>query len=236
MTSHFLLNKRLKLARPDTGYKSAIDPVFLAAALTPKSGQKILDMGAGIGTVAFCLLARCPDVHITGIDVQPELIEFAQQNAIVNNFATQTEFHVADHQDFAKNHADHFDAALMNPPYFDPLKSRPSPNNSKALANHGGDLDVWISSAHKMLKTKGQLALIYPASELDQILVCLQKKFGGIVVLPLWKKAGGEATRVIVLATKGQKKPLCLKAGLILHENDEKYTDKANKILTGDSF
>lgn len=232
MTRHFLLDKRLSLMRPQTGYKSAIDPVFLAASITPKPKQRILDLGTGIGTVALCLLARCPELYVTGIDIQADLINYAQKNAEKNRVATKTDFMVIDHKIFAQDHPSSFNAVLMNPPFFDAENSRASPNLSKALSNHGADLNAWVSSAHKLLKTKGKLALIYPSVELSSVLSALQKGFGDIHLFPLWKKKGEDAKRVIVVATKGSKTPLTFCAGLTLHNKDGSYTKQAEKVLS----
>lgn len=231
MTRHFLLNKRVSLTRPKTGYKSAIDPVFLAAAITPKPKQKILDLGTGIGTVALCLLARCPDVYVTGIDIQSELIDYAEKNAEKNKVATKTDFITVDHKVFAQDNPSYFNVVLMNPPYFDEENSRPSPDPKKAKANHGADIKGWVNSAHKALKTKGKLALIYPASEIGDVLAALQKGFGDIHLYPLWKKRGEDAKRIIVTAVKGSKTSLSYRPGLILHAKEETYTKAAEAIL-----
>lgn len=230
MTRYFLLDKRISLTRPQKGYRSAIDPVFLAAALTPKPKQKIADLGTGIGTVALCLLARCPNLYVTGIDIQEELIDFAQKNAEKNKVANRTDFMTVDHKVFAQNYPSTFDAVFMNPPYFDEETTRPSPNPEKALATHGADIKGWIESAHKILKTKGKIALIYPSSGLSEILSALPK-FGDVHIFPLWKKKDEDAKRVIIVATKGAKTPLTLCRGLVLHNKDGSYTKQAENIL-----
>ena len=60
-TVDHLLNGRVALEQPRDGYRVAIDPVFLAAAVPAKSGNKILELGVGTGAAALCLLARIPE-------------------------------------------------------------------------------------------------------------------------------------------------------------------------------
>ena len=52
------LGGRVKLKQPRKGYRVTSDSIFLAASLTVKSGEKILDMGAGTGGILSCLAAR----------------------------------------------------------------------------------------------------------------------------------------------------------------------------------
>ena len=44
-----LLGGRVQLAQPLGGYRVAVDPVLLAAAIPAEAGETIADMGAGSG-------------------------------------------------------------------------------------------------------------------------------------------------------------------------------------------
>ncbi len=55
-----LLDGRLRLCQPAAGYRAAIDPVFLAAAVPGEAGSRVLDLGCGVGAAALCLLTRVP--------------------------------------------------------------------------------------------------------------------------------------------------------------------------------
>jgi tRNA1(Val) A37 N6-methylase TrmN6 len=56
---------------------------------------------------------------------------------------------------------------------------------------------------------------------------------GGIVILPLWPKAGRPAKRVLVQAVKGSRAALTLSPGLVLHEADGRFSAAADAILRG---
>lgn len=75
-----LFDGHLPLLQPAEGYRTALDPVLLAAAVNADrlAGAHILDLGCGIGTVGFCLMARFP-CKVTGVDLQPELLQLAQK-------------------------------------------------------------------------------------------------------------------------------------------------------------
>jgi tRNA1(Val) A37 N6-methylase TrmN6 len=53
----------------------------------------------------------------------------------------------------------------------------------------------------------------------------------GVTIFPLWPHAGEPAKRVILQAAKGSRAPTALLQGLVLHENDGRYTRAAEAIL-----
>jgi len=65
-TEDRLLNGRVRLRQSADGYRAAIDPVFLAAAVPPGGPCSVLDLGCGAGAATLCLLARClrPDSQV----------------------------------------------------------------------------------------------------------------------------------------------------------------------------
>ena len=93
-TEHTVLGGRLKLHQPAEGYRAAIDPVLLAASVPCRAGEKILDLGTGIGTAALCLLARTSGVKMVGIDIQDDLIGLAIKNAGLNDLQDDVLYYV----------------------------------------------------------------------------------------------------------------------------------------------
>ena len=85
--------------------------------------------------------------------------------------------------------------------------------------------------AVNMLRPKGSLTVIYRADRLDDLLAALHKKVGEILIIPLWPKHGRAAKRVLVKGRKGIATPLTLSAGLVLHEEDGRYTQLADDVL-----
>ena len=65
-----LLGGRVKLRQKRHGYRVAIDPVLLAAAVPAAAGDNVLDIGCGAGAAALCLATRVQGSRVTGIEVQ----------------------------------------------------------------------------------------------------------------------------------------------------------------------
>jgi len=52
ITEDGLLGNRIRLRQPAAGYRAAIDPVFLAASVQAEPGERVIDVGAGVGAAA----------------------------------------------------------------------------------------------------------------------------------------------------------------------------------------
>lgn len=75
-----------------------------------------LDFGTGSGCIAIALAAKCPAARITALEVSPEAVALARQNATRNGVETRIEFCCGD--GFAALPADaSFDLIISNPPY-----------------------------------------------------------------------------------------------------------------------
>ena|GEM_PF-4880497 len=57
-----LLGGRVVCMQPVDGFRVAIDPVLLAAAVPAQAGERVLDAGTGTGAAALCLGARVDGV------------------------------------------------------------------------------------------------------------------------------------------------------------------------------
>ncbi|MGA0393506.1 MAG: tRNA1(Val) (adenine(37)-N6)-methyltransferase [Rhodospirillales bacterium] len=236
-----VLGGQVKIRQPQNGYRAAIDPVLLAAAVPAKPGQRIVDAGAGVGTAGLCLAARVKGLSITAVELNPALAQLAAENGTLN----AVEMTVVQ-GDISKPLPDvlpgAFDHVMTNPPYLPEHHGHPSLSPLKRAATHECDtgIDDWIGFAHSALKNKGTLTLIYRADRLDTVMPALTPRFGDIGIFPLWPKAAEsdqgvqEAKRVIVSARKGVASPVRMLSGLVLHETDGGFTPQAERILRGE--
>ena len=228
-----LLDGRVRLRQPEEGYRAAIDPVLMAAAVTASGSEMALDLGSGVGAASLCLAARVPGCRVFGLELQPALVALARQNIEINGMTGRVESLIGSLQAPPPRLAPgSFHHVMTNPP-FHPAEGTASPNAGKDAANREGEIDLaaWMRFAVNMLRPKGSLTVIYRADRLDELLAALHRKVGEIVVIPLWPKPGRPAKRVLLRARKGIGAPLSLTAGLVLHEEDGRYTEAADDIL-----
>jgi len=233
MSEDRLLEGRVLLRQPEEGYRAAIDPVMLAAAVTAAEGETVLDLGSGVGAASLCLASRVPGCRIFGLEMQPALVALAKQNIEINGFSGRVETMIGTLQSPPPRLAPgSFHHVMTNPPYNAP-EGTPSPTTGKDAANRENEVDLaaWMRFAVNMLRPKGVLTLVFRADRLDSLLAALHGKIGEITVTPLWPKRGRPAKRVLVRGRKGIGSPLTLAPGLVLHEEDGRYTALADDIL-----
>ena len=236
LTEDAFLDGQVKLRQPIDGYRAAIDPVLLAASVDAAAGQRVLEVGTGHGAAAICLAHRVPECTVTGIEIQPDLVRLANDNARLNGLSNSVQIMVGDLvRPLPRIAAGGFDHVMANPPYLDVPRADMSPEASRAAANVESEADLadWVAFMLRMVRTKGTITLIHRADRLGDLLALLQGQAGDVVVFPLWPKRGVAAKRVIVRARKGIRTPLTLSAGLVMHEDDGAFTARADDILRG---
>jgi len=232
-TSDTFLGGRIKLIQPSEGYRAGIDPIFLSAALQLDPHDTVLDVGVGVGVAAFALAVRCPQVKITGVEIQSDLVTLALQNIQANNFENCVDIIEGDiFASLPSLKSQSFDHVMTNPPYYEQSRSQVSPIPGKAQANtETVDLEQWLKCCLNMLKPKGTFTMIHRAERLPEILTHLDAHLGNIVVCPLWAGPNKPAKRVIVQGRKNTGTEWRLVSGITLHGGAEKYTPEAEAIL-----
>ena len=234
-TEDRLLGGRVMFRQPAQGYRAAIDPVLLAAAVPARARDRVLDLGAGAGAASLCLAARIDGVDVTGLEIDPDLAALFGANAAANGWASRLRCVVGDVAEPPRAPApEGFDIVMANPPYLPGEAGTPSPHEGKRRAHGGGPpLERWIAAALRYAKPNGRLVFIHRADRLDALLAALHGRAGAVEILPIWPRRGEAATRVVVRARKGARTPATLLPGLVLHDTDAKYAAEADAVLRG---
>ena len=235
ITEDRLLDGRVRLLQPATGYRVALDTLVLAASVEAEAGESVLDVGAGVGAAALCLAIRVPGTRIVGIEMQRELVSLATRNIQLNALQDRVEMIVADiaQRPPPRLAAGTFNHVMTNPPHMLAEETTAPPDPVKAAANieSTATLAAWLNYSLLMLRPKGSLTVVHRADRLADILACLNGKAGEIVVFPLWPGEGKPARRILVRARKSVATPLRLAAGLVLHEEGGAFTSHAEDVL-----
>ncbi|MBV9522273.1 MAG: methyltransferase [Alphaproteobacteria bacterium] len=234
MTEDPFFGGRIILRQPASGYRAAIDPVFLAAGVPAGAQDHILDMGCGVGAAALCLAARVPGCRIAGFEVQRDLVRLAGDNIQLNHISARISVMQGDLLKLPPRLAPgSFDHVMANPPFLEAGAATAPADHGTAMARLEGaaDLAAWVRAGLLMVRAKGSLTFIHRADRLEALLALLAGKAGEITVFPLWPGAGKPAKRVVLRARKAVATPTRLLPGMTLHLPDGRFTPAAEAVL-----
>jgi tRNA1(Val) A37 N6-methylase TrmN6 len=238
-TEDAALGGRLVLRQPRQGHRFGHDAILLAAACSARSGEHLVDFGAGVGTAGLAVARRVDDLAVTLAETDPTLVALARENAVRNHLAGRVRAArldiCGDAAAFAAvgllpGTADH---VIMNPPFNAP--QNPSPHGGRRLAHSAASdtLGSWLKAASRLLRPSGTVTLIWRADTLDAALASVLEGFGAIGVLPIHPKPDTSAIRVLVRVVKGSRAPLSLLPGFVLADQAGKPTKQAEAVLRG---
>lgn len=219
---HDLLNGALKIEQPDegAGLRVNVDTILIAAFTKPKHGEKILEIGFAHGAVSLILAKR--GFNMEGIDIQPHLIALAVKNAELNGLPVN--FRTADIREYKKiAPAQSYDRIVVNPPYDESGKSRPSPRKASAAAMHGSccTLEDIIKAAHYLLKNRGRLDIVMREDRIGELYALLSEyKTPPKTMLCVHPRPGQRASVVLTEAVRSAGAGLIIEPPLFI--TDEK--------------
>ncbi|WP_443947251.1 peptide chain release factor N(5)-glutamine methyltransferase [Pedobacter sp. AW1-32] len=130
----FKVSKNVLIPRPET--EELI--YWITETYVGKTNLKILDIGSGTGCIPIVLNKNLQDSEVLSIDVSPEAILIAQENA--EKLHAKVDFQLADIFKFDSERK--FDIIVSNPPYIRDLEKRDMHTN---VLEHEPHLALFVS-------------------------------------------------------------------------------------------
>lgn len=199
----------LKVIQKVYGFRFSIDAVLLANFAIIKKKDKVIDLGTGNGIISLLIASKAE--HITAIEIQPEMVDLAKRNVILNGLSDKIEIIEADLR-LSKElfPSGQYDVVITNPPYRILGSGRVNPNDLKALARHeiNCTLDDVLKASFYLLKNKGRLAIVHRPDRLVELLIGSRQYKLEPKRLQFVHIGKGEASLVLVEAVKNGKPDL----------------------------
>jgi len=230
-----LFDGRLRILQKKGGYRFSIDALLLAHFAEPRPVERMIDLGTGCGVIPLIIAFRKKTGKITGVEIQPSLADLARRNSALNRLSTRITILETDLRNLEeKGFKGTFDLVLSNPPYRKVGAGRVNPRQEKALARHEfkAALRDVLRAAQYLLKEKGRLAMIYPASRAAELIqemrpFHLEPKRLQFV----HSRMKEEARLMMVEAFKEGRAQVRVLPPLILYDTGENYTPEARQIF-----
>ena len=155
--------------------KPSTDSFLLGAFSTLRRGERVCDLGAGIGLLGLLLMAREPSLSVTNIELHEEACALARRNAEANGLDTATL--CADlRDDKAMPSAGSFDLVITNPPYFAPNSGlQAEGSRGEARCEQTATLEDVVRCGARLLRSGGRLAMVYRTERLAELLQTVQR-------------------------------------------------------------
>jgi tRNA1Val (adenine37-N6)-methyltransferase len=232
-----LIDRKLRLYQSRIGYRFSLDALLLAHFVSVKARDRLVDLGAGNGTIALLLSHLHPAATIIGVEVQPAMAARAKRSVALNCLQERVAIVLGDVREIATLCApSSFDAVVSNPPFRKPSSGRISRDQEKQIARHElkGGLQDFLIAATYLLRPKGRLALIYSAERAVELLAALRS--AGLEPKRLrWVHsfAGDAALLVLVEAVKGGRSGVEVAAPLVIYRAAKEYSAEVAAIVAG---
>ena len=241
VTEDAFLGGRLRLCQPKSGHRAGHDAMLLAAATPARPGDHVVDLGAGVGAAGLAVARRVGGITLTLVEVDQALVQLARANAHANAIAAEAL--LLDVTSGAESFSsaglvpDSADVVLTNPPFNDAARHRASPDKAREIAHvaTADTLDEWVHASRRVLRSGGNLVMIWRADGIADVLAALDRGFGSLMILPVHGDPSSPAIRVLVRATKGGRAPTRLLAGLALNRETGGPSSEAQAILAGET-
>lgn len=222
------------LEQPETGFRFSADSLLVSSFVSVPSKGRVLDLGTGSGVIPLGLALRNQyrGIHITGIDINPEMIAAARNNISKLGFAEQIEILEGNvcKPDFAS--AESYDLVVSNPPYRAEGRGRSCPDTFKNTARFEveADLDIFCKTAARLVKNRGKVCFVFLAERLTELINSFTRyKLEPKRIKFVHGRTDSPAKVVMIEAVKNGKPGLVLEPPVILYTDDGMATASSIK-------
>lgn len=226
----------LKIVQNKDFFNFSLDSVLLPNfAIVNNNTKRILDLCTGNAPIPI-ILSRKTNSEIIGVELQEKIYNLALKSIKINNLENQIKIINKDINDiYDMYETDTFDLITCNPPYFKYKNdSLINDNTEKSLARHeiAMKLEDIFNISKKLLKNGGSLCIVHRTDRLIEI-IDLMKKYN---IEPkriqfIYPKENSESNLVLIDGRKNGNVGLKILKPLIVHNNDNSYTEEVLKIF-----
>lgn len=231
-----LLDTDAIIYQNDDWFKFSLDSVLLANFVTLNlRSKKIIDLATGNAPIPILLTFRT-NAFIYGVEYQSCVYQLGVDSVLENKIEDRVILINDDVRNLKQRFAgDSFDVVTCNPPYFKVNNvDYFNHNYVKSLARHEITLtldDVLIQASY-LLKNGGIFAMVHRTDRFVEILEKMRKyHIEPKRIQFIYPKKGRNSDLVLIEGIKNGKVGLKLLSPLVVHKEDNNYTDEILEML-----
>lgn len=215
--------KKFDIKQEGCAQKVGTDSMVLGAFVDHHNPTEILDIGTGNGVLALMMAQKFKNAEITGVEIQKDCTELAQNNFIESQFKDRVRVLNADVNDC--EFMGKFDLIISNPPFFE--NAMESYRIERTTARHQTSLNLiqLMCVAKNNLNPQGSIWLIVP-HESTKKLIEYSNECG--LVLSQRIKIFGKPShhkRDILVFIKTNVTSSCINHSFTIRDSEGNYTE-----------
>jgi len=201
------------LYQPANGYCYNSDTLFLydfISNFVPRG--RVLEVGGGCGVLGLLLKRDFPQMELTIVEKQPEMVQFILKNLEVNRL--KAEVITGDFLAISLPPRS-FDFVISNPPFYpSTLKSE---NPSIQIARYQENLPItpFFRKVNTLLKERGEFIFCYDARQIDKVIATLPSPLKVTDLRFFHPRLGKKATLVLIRTRRHARSPITIHPPLI---------------------
>ncbi len=216
------LHNGFTLDAPAGCFPLSTDSMLLAAFTRLPKNARVLDLGAGCGTLGLLLCAKDNGCAVTGVELTEVAHIAATENIARNSLESRMISICGDLRQVAFP-ASSFDVCVSNPPYF--TGGPASKENPLARREDCCSPAELFAAAARALKFGGDLYLVHKPERLAELIACGAKEnLEAKRLLLVRHKDGSEISLILLQFRKGGKPGLIIEEAT-LFDNENNPTD-----------
>ncbi|MDF0352938.1 tRNA1(Val) (adenine(37)-N6)-methyltransferase [Staphylococcus pseudintermedius] len=232
----YLIREDLRIIQNDAVFSFSTDALLLGHFTEVRKRDRILDMCAGNGVIPLLLSDKGNNV-ITGVEIQPQLVNMAVRSVQYNHLEDRITMVEMDINALIQAYSPtQFDLITCNPPYFKANQTNQHQLEAHKIARHEiyCTLDDCLRVSNHLLKEGGRVVMVHRAERMLDLFESMRHyRIEPKRLHMIFSKPGKAAQTIVVEGRKGGRQGLDIAPPFYIYDEQGDYTPEMKEIYYG---
>lgn len=232
----YLIREDLRIIQNDAVFSFSTDALLLGHFTEVRKRDRILDMCAGNGVIPLLLSDKGNNV-ITGVEIQPQLVNMAVRSVQYNHLEDRITMVEMDINALIQAYSPaQFDLITCNPPYFKANQTNQHQLEAHKIARHEiyCTLDDCLRVSNHLLKEGGRVVMVHRAERMLDLFESMRHyRIEPKRLHMIFSKPEKAAQTIVVEGRKGGRQGLDIAPPFYIYDEQGDYTPEMKEIYYG---